>query len=67
MSATAGLLQSLDSIAHETTLMLQTIDSAVGVDMEDRRETERRVLEIRARTQEFIDWLAEVRLEEPRN
>lgn len=65
MTRTAELLASLDVIAHETTRMLTTLEDMPATS--DRREAKRRVLEIRGLTQEFFDWLAEVRLETPRN
>lgn len=68
MTATAQLLTSLDSIVHETTLMLSALDGTERqLSAPDRREAKRRVLEIRARAQELFEWLSEARLEDPRN
>lgn len=67
MTVTAALLASLDAIAHETTNMLHVLDRESLPEASDQREAKRRVLEIRAQTQELFDWLSEVRLEEPRN
>jgi hypothetical protein len=47
--------------------MLAVLDEAAGVRPADRLEAKRRVLEIRARTQELFDWLSEARLEEQLN
>jgi hypothetical protein len=68
MTASAALLRSLDAISAETTAMLDVLDSPRGdVPDDSRREAKRRVLEIRARTQELFDWISEARLESPRN
>jgi hypothetical protein len=68
MSATAELLRSLEAITHEATEMLGVLDEQrAGLSPSDAREAKRRAHEIRDRAQEFFDWLAEVRLEEPRN
>lgn len=64
--ATAPLLAGLDSLAHETTRMLAILDESQGI-ASDRREVKRRVMEIRERAHELIEWLSEVRMEEPRN
>jgi hypothetical protein len=65
-SATARLLASLDSISAETVQILDALESP-GIDPADRREAKRRVLEIRARAHELIEWLSEARLEAPKN
>lgn len=65
MSATVALLSSLEAITYETVQMLAVLEDEEQTS--DRREAKRRVLEIRAKAQELLDWLAEVRLEEPRN
>jgi len=49
MTATAALLASLDTITVETTPMLTVLDNAAA--SPDRRETKRRVLEIRGLAQ----------------
>lgn len=70
MTATASLLRPLDVISHETTLMLKTLDGEEAqriASASDQREAKRRVLEIRARTQELFEWISEAWLEEPRN
>jgi hypothetical protein len=68
MPTTAFLLASLDTISHEATLMLAALDAAGDeVRQEDRREAKRRVTVIREEAQAMLDWLSEVRLEEPRN
>jgi hypothetical protein len=65
MTATAALLASLDVITAETTTMLTALDDATA--SPDRREAKRRVLEIKALSQELFEWLSEVELEVPRN
>jgi hypothetical protein len=67
MSASAALLASLETIAHETTLMADILDDAEGLPASERREAKRRVMDIRARAQELFEWVSEARLEEPRN
>jgi hypothetical protein len=67
MTTTARLLASLETITNEARAMLADLDDASGLPSGDRREAKRRVLEIRARTQELFEWLSEARLEEPRN
>lgn len=51
MSATAQLFAALDAISQP----------------EDRRELKRRVLAIRAQSQELFEWLSDARLEDARN
>ena len=65
MTPSAAILASLETVAHETTVMLSALDDLPATS--DRREAKRRVYEIRARAHELFEWLAEVRLEEPRN
>jgi hypothetical protein len=67
MTASAALLASLETIAHETTLMADALDTATGLPANERREAKRRVMEIRARAQELFEWISEARLEDPRN
>ena len=67
MTTSAALLASLDLISHETTMMVIALDVAAGLPESERREARRRVLEIRARTQELLEWVSEARIEEPRN
>jgi hypothetical protein len=47
MTASAALLASLETIAHETTLMADILDDAEGLPASERREAKRRVLKIR--------------------
>lgn len=68
MPVSALLLASLDAISHETTAILEALEHARGAIAElDRREAKRRTLEIRAKAQEFFEWLSASRLEEPKN
>ncbi|HJQ39699.1 MAG TPA: hypothetical protein VKB93_21350 [Thermoanaerobaculia bacterium] len=66
MTATAALLASLEVIAHETTRMLQALDSS-KITADDSRAAKRLTLELRESAQGFIDWLSTARLEETKN
>ena len=65
MSVTADLLASLDVITHETTRMQTVLNEGHIVRTDDRREAIRRVTELRSKAQEMLDWLSEVRFEDP--
>lgn len=67
MTASGALLSSLETIAHETTLMADALDDAKGLPASERHEAKRRVMEIRGLAQELIEWISAARLEEPRN
>jgi hypothetical protein len=69
MAATPALLSSLDTIAYETTLMLDVLDRerATIPSAEDRREVKRRVMELRGKAQELFEWLSTTKLEELEN
>jgi hypothetical protein len=68
MTPTAALLASLEAIFHEMTSMLMVLDEAESIlPASERREAKRRVLEMRGKTQELLEWLSEARLEEPTN
>ena len=45
--------------------MSTVLDEGHFVRAEDRREATRRVTELRSKAQEMLDWLSEVRLEDP--
>lgn len=68
MTATAALLRSLDAIHAETVTMLTALEHARQLlAADDYREARRRTLELRAKSQELFEWLAESRLEAPAN
>ncbi|HET8773883.1 MAG TPA: hypothetical protein VFP80_08835 [Thermoanaerobaculia bacterium] len=68
MTATAALLRSLDAIHAETVTMLAALEHARQLlAADDYREARRRTLELRAKSQELFEWLAESRLEAPAN
>jgi hypothetical protein len=63
---TDDLLASIATIHQETTVMLRTL-AAINVQREeDREEAKRRVLEMRAKLNEFFQWLNNAPLETPR-
>ncbi|HEX6098087.1 MAG TPA: hypothetical protein VF432_17305 [Thermoanaerobaculia bacterium] len=64
MTATAALLRSLDAIHAETVTMLDTLEQArTLIPSDDYREAKRRTLELRAKSQELFEWIAESRFE----
>lgn len=68
MTATAALLRSLDAIHAETVTMLSALDETRQLlSAADYREAKRRTLELRAKSQELFEWIAESRLEVPAN
>lgn len=68
MTATADLLRSLDAIHAETVTMLSALEHARQlIPADDYREAKRRTLELRAKSQELFEWIAESRLEAPAN
>jgi hypothetical protein len=68
MTATADLLRSLDAIHAETVTMLSALEYARRLlPAADYREAKRRTLELRAKSQELFEWIAESRLEAPAN
>lgn len=68
MTATAALLRSLDAIHAETVTMLSALDETRQLlSADDYREAKRRTLELRAKSQELFEWIAESRLEVPVN
>ena len=57
---TAPLLVSLDAIAHETSTMLDALARhRHEIPDDDRREANRRVLELREKSQELFEWISE--------
>jgi hypothetical protein len=68
MLASARLLACLDAISSETAQMLNVLDeSASAIAASELREAKRRVLEIRAKTQELFEWISEPRWEDGPN
>jgi hypothetical protein len=64
-ATTDDLLVSLATIHQETTVMLRTL-AAINVQREeDREEAKRRTLEMRAKLDEFLQWLIQAPLEKP--
>jgi hypothetical protein len=64
-ATTDDLLLSIATIHQETTTMLRTL-AAIDVHREeDRKEARRRTVEIRAKLDEFFQWLIVAPLEKP--
>ena len=64
-ATTDDLLVSLATIHAETTVMLRTLAAIKVQREEDREEAKRRVLEMRAKLDEFFQWLIQAPLEKP--
>ena len=64
-ATTDDLLLSLATIHQETTTLLRTLAMVDVQREEDRQEAKRRTLEIRAKLNEFLQWLITAPLETP--